>query len=60
MCNVSLCVFFTSVKRSFAGYITCLKDFVNDPRREEPLIGMVFCSINCMPLNLLPNDFLLK
>ncbi|XP_054140703.1 uncharacterized protein LOC128942329 isoform X1 [Melozone crissalis] len=28
------------VKRSFAGYITCLKDFVNDPRREEPLIGL--------------------
>ncbi|CAN8184205.1 unnamed protein product [Coccothraustes coccothraustes] len=28
------------VKRSFTGYITCLKDFINDPRREEPLIGL--------------------
>ncbi|XP_041264073.1 uncharacterized protein LOC121337806 isoform X1 [Onychostruthus taczanowskii] len=28
------------VKRSFTGYITCLKDFMNDPRREEPLIGL--------------------
>ncbi|XP_014730662.1 PREDICTED: uncharacterized protein LOC106852505 isoform X2 [Sturnus vulgaris] len=28
------------VKRAFTGYITCLKDFMNDPRREEPLIGL--------------------
>uniref|UniRef100_A0A8C3R4R6 C2H2-type domain-containing protein n=1 Tax=Cyanoderma ruficeps TaxID=181631 RepID=A0A8C3R4R6_9PASS len=28
------------VKRAFKGYITCLKDFMNDPRREEPLIGL--------------------
>ncbi|XP_062371457.1 uncharacterized protein LOC134058251 isoform X2 [Cinclus cinclus] len=28
------------VRRAFTGYITCLKDFMNDPRREEPLIGL--------------------
>lgn len=37
-----MCVFFTSVKRAFTGYITCLEDFMHDPRRAEPLIGMFF------------------
>ncbi|XP_056339521.1 uncharacterized protein LOC130249111 isoform X2 [Oenanthe melanoleuca] len=28
------------VKRAFTGHITCLKDFMNDPSRDEPLIGL--------------------
>ncbi|XP_014111584.1 PREDICTED: uncharacterized protein LOC102111982 isoform X2 [Pseudopodoces humilis] len=30
------------VKRKFTGYVTYLKDFMNDPRREEPLIGLEY------------------
>ncbi|XP_065523885.1 uncharacterized protein LOC136008474 [Lathamus discolor] len=28
------------VKRRLAKDITCLKDFINDPKREEPLVGL--------------------
>ncbi|XP_050748873.1 uncharacterized protein LOC127013859 [Gymnogyps californianus] len=28
------------VKRGFTKDITCLKDFMNDPKREEPLVGL--------------------
>ncbi|XP_063254206.1 uncharacterized protein LOC134551049 isoform X2 [Prinia subflava] len=28
------------VKTSFTEYVNCLKDYMNDPRREEPLIGL--------------------
>lgn len=54
MCKVSnlfghfsvifLCVFLISVKRGLTKDITCLKDFMNDPKREEPLVGMFFSS----------------
>ncbi|XP_027534975.1 uncharacterized protein LOC113965570 isoform X2 [Neopelma chrysocephalum] len=27
-------------KRGLTKYITCLKDFMNDPKREEPLVGL--------------------
>lgn len=36
--------FFISVKRGLTKDITCLKDFMNDPKREEPLVGMFFSS----------------
>lgn len=47
-----MCIFFTLGKRGLTKDITCLKDFMNDPKREEPLVGMLFCFINGMSLNL--------
>lgn len=42
------------MKRGLTKDITCLKDFINDPKREEPLVGMLVflfvCFLNAMSL----------